>query len=331
MTDHSDAVEPASAENTPVPDPTDVNQEVSVRQCVGPGFEKRPDFQKRTEEIKEGVLRLTPHPVWETDQIADWTADPFTSRNWQFQHHALRWLSPVRHAAQDGDDDARQLWFEIARSWVEQNPPGEAPSKYAWMDMADGMRAQELVFGWPHARTEDEQQLLLRTIQAHGEWLADAAHQSSGNHALHQNMGLFVVASFLRRDDWQQLALKRMSDLFTASFDVSGANDEGSIQYHQLNLAWWGKAWERVGLEGLSIPAEVDDRLHLAAEFLAHAVRPDGTLTPIGDSHLRQVKGLGWAELEYVASLGTEGSVPAATAIVAPNGYAFGRSSWAIR
>lgn len=331
MTDSSDSVDaqPAQpAERSAVPGPHEVNPDVSTRQCIGPGFEKRWDYQKRTEEIKAGILRLPPHGTWEAKEIADWTADPYTSRNWQFQHHALRWLSPLRHAADEGDEAARQLWFDLVRSWVEQNPPGESASKYAWMDMADGMRAQELVFGWPLARTEDEKHLLLRSLQDHGDWLADPEHQASGNHALHQDVGLLVVGSFLRREDWQRLTLKRMSDLFTSSFDISGANDEGSIQYHQLNLSWWKKAWERVALEGLKIPPEIDDRLHLAAEFLAHAVRPDGTLTPIGDSHLRKVRGEGWPELQYVSTLGAEGEAPVASAIVAPNGYVFGRSGW---
>lgn len=306
----------------------EVDADVSVRQCIGAGFEKRPDFKKRTEEIKSGVLRLAPHGRWESERLDDWTADPFSSRNWQFQHHALRWLSPVRYAAEEGDAAAHQLWFDTVRSWITENPPGNSASKYAWMDMADGMRVQELVFGWSIARTEDEQELLRGSLNAHGQWLADDSNLSSGNHALHQNTGLFVVSSFLRRKDWQQLALRRMSDLFTASFDVSGANNEGSIQYHQLNLVWWTKAWERVALEGLSIPPEVDARLHKAAEFLAHATRPDGTMTPIGDTHLRRTASEGWSELEYVTSLGSEGEAPAATAIVAPNGYVFGRSGW---
>lgn len=329
MTDHSAAseTEPTPSASIP-PTAAEVDAAVSVRQCIGAGFEKRPDFEKRTQELKSGVLRLSPHKPWTTDQLAEWTADPFTSRNWQFQHHALRWISPLRYAAEDGDEEARQLWFGLVRSWVEQNPAGESPSRFAWMDMADGMRAQELVFGWAIAAAEDEQQLLLGALQTHGEWLSEMAHQSSGNHALHQNIGLFVVGSFLRRADWQQLALQRMTDLFTASFDVSGANDEGSIQYHQLNLVWWRKAWQRVELEGMSVPGQVEDRLHLAAEFLAHAVRPNGTLTPIGDSHLRQVVEDGHPELTYAASHGAQGTPPAATTIMAPNGYVFGRSGW---
>lgn len=328
MTPHADNTIPThTLEQTPS-GPFVVDADVCERQCIGPGFAKRKDYEQRTEEVLSGVLRLAPHPTWETASVAEWTADPFQSRNWQFQHHALRWLSPLRYSIEDGSEDARKFWIDTVRSWIEKNPPGDSPSKFAWMDMADGLRAQEMVFGWPHLKTEDERQTLLSGIHAHGVWLADDAHQSSGNHALHQNIGLFVVARFLRRDDWQQIALERMMRLFTEAFDEVGANDEGSVQYHQLNLAWWRRAWERVELEGLALPGGARDRLHRAAEFLAHTIRPDGTMTPIGDTHLKSIKDEGWSELVHAASQGRTGTPPTSTVVVAPSGYVMGRSGW---
>lgn len=305
-----------------------VDTSVSVRQCVGPGFEKRRDYAQRTEELLSGVLRLSPHGTWKTSDLADWTADPFSSRNWQFQHHALRWLSPLRYAIEDGSEEARRLWIETVRSWIEHNPPGASRSSFAWMDMADGLRAQELIFGWPHVESDDDRQTLLSAIRSHGEWLSDEANQSSGNHALHQNIGLFVVSCFLRREDWRDLAVDRMMSLFSSSFDDHGANDEGAVQYHQLNLSWWRRAWDRVEMEGVEVPPGAKERLHMAAEFLAHSIRPDGTMTPIGDTHLRRVKDEGWPELEYVASQAEKGDSPESTVVVAPNGYVFGRSGW---
>lgn len=305
-----------------------VDEAVCTRQCLGAGFEKRRDYSRRAEELLGGLLRLAPHKDWAARSLADWTADPFGSRNWQFQHHALRWLSPLRYAADDGDEAARDLWLDTTRSWIQDNPPGGSASQFAWMDMADGLRAQELVFGWPYARTEADRELLLSSLIEHGLWLADETHLSEGNHALHQNTGLFVVSCFLRRDDWRQLALERLAELFSRSFDAEGANNEGSIQYHQHNLTWWQNAWERIGLEGVETPSDILSRLHLAAEFLAHAVRPDGTLVPIGDTHLRRIKAGAWPELEYVASLGETGTPPAAPTLVASNGYVLGRSGW---
>ena len=307
---------------------TPVDGAVSSRQCIGAGFVRTEDYEERARSVMSGTLRLAPHKPWRTTRVTDWTANPFSSRNWQFQHHTLRWLSPVRFLAADGDEAARDFWFLVVQDWVANNAPENPPSAFSWVDMADGLRAQELVFGWPLAANDAERELLITTLCTHGQWLAEESHQATGNHALHQNIGLFVLASFLRAHDWQRLAVSRMEALFLRSFDQMGANDEGSPDYHRMNLAWWRSAWDRVALEGMEVPAAVASTLSRAATFLAHLTRPDGTLVPLGDTHLKQVTADGWPELEYVASLGDAGEPPRTTVVAAPNGYVLGRSGW---
>lgn len=307
---------------------TPVDEAVSSRQCIGAGFVRTEDYEERARSVMSGTLRLAPHEPWRTTRVTDWTANPFSSRNWQFQHHTLRWLSPVRFLAADGDEAARDFWFLVVQDWVANNAPENPPSAFSWVDMADGLRAQELVFGWPLAANDAERELLITTLRTHGQWLAEESHQATGNHALHQNIGLFVLASFLRAHDWQRLAVSRMEALFLRSFDHMGANDEGSPDYHRMNLAWWRSAWDRVALEGMEVPAAVASTLSRAATFLAHLTRPDGTLVPLGDTHLKQVTADGWPELEYVASLGDAGEPPRTTVVAAPNGYVLGRSGW---
>lgn len=305
-----------------------VDPGVCDRQCLGAGFERTERTESTAEKIMRGALRLPPHPTWEAQQLDDWTANPYRSRNWQFQHHALRWLAPVRHVGRDGNAAAAAFWLSTVSSWIRENPPGDSPSFFSWVDMADGLRAQELVFGWPLATTEEDRRLLHDAIRAHGEWLANPSHLASGNHALHQNVGLFVVAAFLRNEDWKQLAVKRLSELFSRSFDRAGANDEGAIDYHRMNLSWWRTTWSRVAMEGVALPENIQQVLSDAATFLAHSTRPNGTVVPLGDTHLRQVQADGWSELDYVASGGAQGKPPATTVIAAPNGYVMGRSGW---
>ncbi|MEX5249666.1 UNVERIFIED_CONTAM: heparinase II/III family protein [Kocuria sp. CPCC 205295] len=305
-----------------------VDSAVSTRQCLGAGFVRKPDYVERARKLLDGKMRVPPHPEWASEDLTNWVADPFKSRNWKFQHHALRWISPARHLAMEGDREARDFWMSTVLSWISSNPPESPSSKFAWIDMADGMRAQEIVFGWPLAESQEEQQALVAALEVHGEWLADEKNLSEGNHALHQNIGLFVLASFLRRQDWQDLSIRRMLSLFDASFDVNGANNEGSVEYHRLNLAWWKASWDRIELEGIEVPRSARLTLERAAVFLAHATRPDGFMMTIGDTHLKPVERSGWPEVDYVASLGAEGTPPSATAITAPNGFIFGRSGW---
>lgn len=305
-----------------------VDSEVSHRQCLGTGFVRQDDYVERARKLLAGRMRVSPHPEWVTEDLCDWTADPFSSRNWQFQHHALRWISPARHLAMEGDREARDFWMGVVRSWVQQNPTESPASKFSWIDMADGMRAQEIVFGWPLAETPEEQRELYAAIETHGTWLAAPEHLSEGNHALHQDLGLFVLASFLRRTEWQNLAVQRLTDLFEGSFDENGANNEGAVEYHRLNLAWWRSAWDRVSMEGVEVPRHVQLTLTRAAAFLAHATRPDGYMMTIGDTHLKKVEPTGWPEVDYVATLGDEGEPPSATTVIAPNGFILGRSGW---
>lgn len=305
-----------------------VNAAVSERQCMGSGFERRNDYRQGSRQVLEGKLTLPPHGLWDAGQFTDWSADPFSSRNWQFQFHALRWLSPVRYDAIDGSEQARLFWLSTVQSWIEHNPPYAPASDFAWMDMADGLRAQEIVFGWSLARSDDERAMLLHALEIHGQWLSDHKNQSKANHALHQNMGLFVLSSFLGHADWQRLSVERLHALFEHSFDENGANDEGSIDYHRMNIDWWQTTWRRIDLEGLSIPVDVSHKLRQAATFLAHAVRPNGTMVPIGDTHVREVSDMGFAELEFAASKGAHGTPPASSFVTASNGYVLGRSGW---
>lgn len=305
-----------------------VDADVSRRQCVGFGFERQEENQKAAEEVMSGRLSLPPHPTWEAGQFTDWSADPFASRNWQFQFHTLRWLSPVRHDAADGSERSRIFWLDTVRSWLENNPPQQPASPFSWMDMADGLRAQELVFGWHLAQDDNERSMLLHAVETHGEWLAQEEHQSSANHALHQNMGLFVLASFLQHSQWQELGMHRLRELFEHSFDENGANNEGSIDYHRMNISWWKSTWSRIAAEGWDVPSGVTEKLSQAATFLAHATRPDGTMVPIGDTHVRGVPDMGFDELEFVSSKGMHGKAPTSTTTTSSNGYVFGRSGW---
>lgn len=328
MNDFSDQEARASKSPTSFSEPALVDEDVCHRQCVGVGFVRQDNYAERAAGIMDGVLRLSPNPVWKSKNLDIWNADPFKSRNWQFQHHTLRWLSPVRHLAADGDSAARNFWINTVSSWVEANPVKSPASKFAWVDMCDGLRAQELVFGWPLAVNKTEQGMLLRALRTHGDWLAQEENISEGNHALHQHVGLFVLSSFLRDKTRQKLAVDRLGKLFAKSFDQTGANDEGSIEYHKLNLAWWQATWDRVEAEGLELPADLFLTLSKAATFLAHATRPDGTIVPIGDTHLKRVEANGRPELEFVASAGRSGLPPAAPVMVSPNGFILGRSGW---
>src|SRR5690625_2481403 len=146
---------------------------VSERQVFGntASYSRPENLTQSLQTYWEGKLVLSPHPVWDGDPT-DWTADAFTDKNWQFQQHTLRWLNPLRWAALEGDDKARQEWIRVVRSWAFDNIPAEkSKSPYAWKDMADGNRALQLTLGAPLVEAGSD--WFIETLEYHRDWLLD--------------------------------------------------------------------------------------------------------------------------------------------------------------
>lgn len=304
----------------------DLDLGVSERQSFGTVYGKPARYEKLTKLVLAGTLRLPPHPDW-TGDVTDWAADPLADRNWQFQHHTLRWLNPVRWSALDGDEAAATEWRRVARSWGKANVPArKAKGLFAWKDMADGNRAIQLSLGAPLIRPEDDWYIPL--LRYHVDWLLDETHLATKNHALHQHQGLVVAAAVLRDRDALHVACQRMAAQFESTFDEQGANDEGAVGYHEMNLKWWSLAWDRIEAEGLRIPEFAAERLEAGRTALAQMVLPNGILPQIGDTKRVPVSsGLG-EQVEYVKTQGVHGKPPAATAVLYDRGYIVSRSGW---
>lgn len=299
---------------------------VADRQALGGNYERPKQLDSALARYWGGILRLPPHPDWKGDFTA-WNADPYTDRNWQFQHHTLRWLNPLRWAAVEGDAAARTEWLRVARSWFDANvPAATAVGAFAWKDMADGNRAIQFALGAPLVPAGAS--WFVELLIAHREWLMDDSNIVGGNHGLHQNSGLLVTGAVLRDSVAMEKASARMVAAFEKAFDEEGCNEEGSTAYHQMNIRWWRDAWRRVSAEDRAVPAYVTARLDAAYGVLAHLAQPDAGLPQIGDSaRSKLIPGLS-PVTDYVFTGGQEGQHPGHTAKVLAGGYAISRSGW---
>ena len=280
--------------------------------------------------LLEGRLKMAPHAQWQLPAEPTWQEDPFSDRNWQFQFHTLRWLEPVRRAAAKGDDAAYAMWKRWVWDWVEKNPPEAPRSRWAWADMADGVRALHLCQAVPMVAERSPEQLddLEATIRVHAEHLADPASVGKANHALHQAESLFVCGRVLADERLWKLAVERMSALLLEQYDQQGMNAEGAVAYHHNNVLWWERALRRIDREKLPRP-EGSERLELALEGIAHATRPDGTYVTIGDTDRMTPEALDpHPTTDYVGSLGKTGTAPERTAAIYDAGWVFARSGW---
>lgn len=304
----------------------DLDLGVASRQAFSGTYERPKHLDAAIARHRDGILRLPPHPDW-TGDYTDWTADPLKDRNWQFQHHTLRWVNPLRWAAMEGDEYARAEWLRVARSWYEANVPAEtAVGPFAWKDMADGNRAIQFSLGAPFVPAGEE--WFVRLLEAHRDWLMDDANIVRGNHGLHQNSGLIVVGAVLRDHAAIETAQARMAEQFQLAFDDQGCNNEGSTAYHQMNIRWWRQGWARLRAEGIDPPPEVAARLTAACSVLAHLAQPDGALPQIGDSaRAKLTDGLS-GPTDYVLSAGQRGEHPGTNSVTLKGGYATSRSGW---
>lgn len=298
--------------------------EAALRQTVATSYR-----QKDVDRLLAGRLKMAPHPEWALPEEPTWREDPFKDRNWRFQFHMLRWLEPLRRAAAKGDDAAFEMWLRWVQDWVTKNPPKSPKTSWAWTDMSDGIRAQQLCQSAPMIaeRRPDLLPWLEENIRVHAEHLADPRKMGNANHALHQQESLFVCGRVLGEERLWKLAADRMSSLLHEQYDEQGVNAEGAVAYHYNNYLWWERALERFDKEGLERPDGAGRHLH-APEEIAHATRPDGTLVQIGDTDDVDPKAISSPYIEYVTTAGAQGTPPSDNARVYDAGYVFARSGW---
>jgi hypothetical protein len=308
---------------------TGFSERAARMQAIGSHFSALSQDSRLVEELLGGSLTLPPHPSWRLPADLTWGENPFREINWSAQLHMLRWIDPLRRLADAGDARGVDLWVRTVRSWVACNPPGRGRAQYAWGDMVEAVRAMVMCFGLPmlseHAR--DHLDVVLTSIRQHGEWLLDPARIRLGNHALQQHQGLLVIGAVLQEDGWVDLAVQRMVAMLGSAYDEEGINEEGAVQYHQINYMWWQLAKLRVELARGQAPDEFA-RIEEAPVGLAHATRPDGTYELIGDTEVYPLRGIPHPAVTWVATGGVSGAPPPDRVKVYRSGYVFGRSGW---
>lgn len=307
-----------------------MNEAVSYRQALGGGFTRTDIDLHLAKAVRDGVIKMPPHPEWRVPGTITWDEDPFGQENWKFQLHTLRWLDPLRRvsvslAGHDPNGRARHEWVRICSSWMDHCLFAKHP--VAWKDMAVGVRTIELVLGYPLVPKE-EQGRFLECIKIHARHLANPRNHARGNHLLHQLQGLYVAAKFLGDERLEESAIRHLAALLAESFDDEGVNAEGALGYHDMNIQWWGQVATRLRREQAEI-AGLDEVLFKARECIVHGVRPDLLMETIGDTGVDKRLVLDRTpEARFARSGGRRGRAPREVSRCFDAGYAFGRSGW---
>ncbi|MEU8146184.1 heparinase II/III family protein [Nonomuraea sp. NPDC048901] len=264
-------------------------------------------------EVMAGRVTFVGLPPVDLGQDIDWRLNPHGNRSWALNLHTLRWMGGLV-AEYEGSGERAYLdrAETLADDWIRKNPRDHADiSPWAWAEHAVALRAPVLVCLSAHV----DSRRLLDSLAEHGEILSDPALYRQGhNHGLDQDIALLVVGCRLGRNEWRDLAIRRMLASAELAIDEQGVLHEQAPRYGLYVHRRLGVALRAIEESGAKIPNRLTARRTALEAYVAHATQPDGFLAPLGDSPA-DTRAAGFAH-------------DGATVRVFDGGYVFGRTAW---
>lgn len=230
-------------------------------------------------------------PAWDASLPIDWSADPFSDRNWRFQLHAWRVMdSWLRDVAARPEETSLRGALEIALDWARFTVEEGQETDSTWDDMATGIRAARLAFLVDFVLAGEidvlDAQLarLMHLVDLHAEKLREPSFLSSGNHAIFQLAGLDVlceVASWRRAcRGARAYAAEAFEALVHSQFTDDGIHVENSPSYHSFAST----RFDQIRRTGRFPSDALDALLDRAREVRPWLTFPGGELAAVGDS-----------------------------------------------
>jgi hypothetical protein len=224
----------------------------------------------------------------------NWERDPFQSRSYRQQLHGLSWLDVLFNSyRKTGDIGVLRQARDIALDWIKSNPRRFQPGRkgFAWHPKAAADRAGYLGYltrtaGCKGQLNRKQARLLVRSLNAHGQYLANSQQHHSSNFGLFQDLGLLYLSQYLsfekESDRWRKLAVRRFPETLTGRLSSEGMWLEHSTQYQFLAVRLLRDYLKyRPGKKRDPALEAVLARLRAGAAWL---VAPGGNYALIGDT-----------------------------------------------
>ncbi|WP_030484564.1 heparinase II/III domain-containing protein [Nocardioides aequoreus] len=244
------------------------------------------------------------------DGDVDWTLDPYQSLQWRMWLDTLGWAGPLLLSYdRTGNRADLELAMAYARDYVDDQPmDASTPDLPVLQQSSRRLHFLSCLY------ERDPRPWIAEAMEGTVDFLG--VHWAGlYNHGLDQDNAIVVAGCVLDRDDWIELGRRRLSTILPVSIDDEGATNEQSSAYSKYTYHRWLAAQTTMSRCGLPPLPGLAERLAANYAFNAHATRPDGILTPIGDTYPTD-----------------RGDVPRPgtplSGVWVQNGWAFGRSSW---
>lgn len=291
-------------------------------------------LKKALQVLDKGWVIGNYSPV-RVDRLVDWQLHDEDQRSWNFHIHSWDMVEALLTAY---NKDPFTLFLrpavQIALDWVQQHTKAAKPivsdtiSKFAWYDMAAGLRAYRLAFIIDAADregllTKQENCILWEGLLAHDDYL-----KVDDNIAFHTNHGYYQAAGqiamgrrFAQTQENMAAALqqgiKRFKIMLDTQFTQDGVHREHSPDYHRM-------VYET--LIGVLNAELINDESILAftksiEEALSWFIYPHRRIVNFGDSDSRDVTStinmanLKWqtSPMRFVTTNGELGSLSSET------------------
>ena len=202
-----------------------------------------------------------------------------------------------------GDERYAREYVDEVSDWIDRNRWGHGVNWACAMDVA--LRAVSWIWGF-HFFLDSRacadhafRSRLLRSLYLHGEHIATHLEKGAvnGNHYLSDGVGLVFLGCFFactrKGRAWRDAGRAIVLDEMLVQVGEDGVDFEASTAYHRLVLELFLTAYQRLRLQGESIPAPQWQRLERMFEFVEAYTKPDGRAPLVGDADDGRVQVLG--------------------------------------
>ena len=300
-------------------------------------------------------LELAPFAAVNFTGWGSWEQDPLNNRSWQWRLNWLSFLSYIlAYHHSKNNDEILTSGKKAIESWLNTylDTDAEYSFEFIWHDHATALRAEQLVLfsyychdkapEWSALNT-DFLEYLEKALIVHGEWLAkDSFYSEHTNHGLEQARVLLLLGTVFegnQAEEWQQIAIQRISSELQFAFTNEGVHVENSPAYHIFVFKVFLGIIKDYPDDVLGdLASQFSQFSAKALNFITHILRPDGLLPPIGDTEqlptsdaYKEMFGTTdeYQHFLYALSQGKQGIKPDQLNVVYPkSGYAVFRNSW---
>ena len=286
------------------------------------------------------------HETHELREPIAWLHNPSTDVEWHILLHKFYYAVGLGLAFErSGDPRYVQRWAGLIDSWMRVVPPG-----FIAADVT-GRRVQNWIYSYHHFVTHAARSSTAHIAPAFHRRLLESIHEQveylcanltpKRNHRTLELYAIFlagvVFPEMRSAARWRAFAMEQTVANLAGDLLADGVHCELSTDYHHLVLKNALNFRRLASLNGIEVPAALDEALQRGLEFSLHVHKPDGSVPSLSDGDargflelLRQGAELyGRADMLYVASGGAQGTPPLRRAVhFEASGYSVVRSDW---